>query len=694
MRDYLSHEVRNVVVLGHTGVGKTALMESMLYYTKASDRFGVTKEGSSLIDYDAEEIRRGLSVYTSIVPIEWKDCKINFLDTPGYIDFVRGEEEGSAVGDSALIVVDAKDVAQPGTQRAWESAQKNNLPTIFFVNKLDEENTSFDVAYQTLRDTFGKSVIPFEVPIIENGKIVGSVNILRDKAWYYEGEHANSDVAQPVPDDMVEMVNAYKNQIAEAVAMGDDELMEKFFSGEEFSEAELTRGVRLGVRNGEIRPVYSGSATHSIGIERLMDLIVKYFPTYGENGYIEVKDAASKEPVLLEANEKESLCAQVFKTIVDPFVGRISYVKVLSGVLSSDTSVYNTNREKIEKISSVFIVKGKHQTAVGKLFTGDIGAIVKLQVTQTNDTLCEKGKQYLVDPVVFSEPMLAMAVYPNSKNDEDKMSNALARMCEEDPTLRLENNLETKQTILYGVGDQHLDVVLNKLKSKYKVEVRLETPKVPYRETIRKTAIGEGRHKKQSGGHGQFGHVFVEYAPNPDVEEMVFEEKVFGGAVPKQYFPAVETGLRECMQHGVLAGYKVVNVKATLLDGKYHDVDSSEMAFKLAARLSYKAGMMDAKPILLEPIVDITVRVPDEFTGVIIGDFNKRRGAIIGMDLIDGYQEIKAQVPLAEVLKYPIDLRAMTQGRGTYTQEFNRYEPVPSQLAQPIIERHKQEMEK
>lgn len=693
MRDYLSHEVRNVVVLGHTGVGKTALMESMLYYTKASDRFGVTSEGSSLIDYDAEEIRRGLSVYTSIVPIEWKDCKINFLDTPGYIDFIRGEEEGSAVGDSALIVVDAKDVAQPGTQRAWENAQKHNLPTIFFVNKLDEENASFDTAYQTLRDTFGKSVIPFEVPIIENGKIVGSVNILRDKAWYYEGPHADADKAQPVPEDMVDMVNAYKNQIAEAVAMGDDELMEKFFSGEEFSEAELTRGVRLGVRNGEIRPVYSGSATHSIGIERLMDLIVKYFPTYGESGYIEVKDAASNETVLLETNEKESLCAQVFKTIVDPFVGRISYVKVLSGVLSSDTTVYNTNKEKTEKINSVFIVKGKHQTAAGKLFTGDIGAIVKLQVTQTNDTLCEKGKQYLAEPIVFSEPMLAMAVYPNSKNDEDKMSNALARMCEEDSTLRLENNLETKQTILYGVGDQHLDVILNKLKSKYKVEVRLETPKVPYRETIRKTAIGEGRHKKQSGGHGQFGHVFIEYAPNPDVEEMVFEEKVFGGAVPKQYFPAVETGLRECMQRGVLAGYKVVNVKATLLDGKYHDVDSSEMAFKLAARLSYKAGMMEAKPILLEPIVSVRVRVPDEFTGVIIGDFNKRRGAIMGMDLIDGYQEIQAQVPLSEVLKYPIDLRAMTQGRGTYTQVFERYEPLPAQLAQPIIDRHKVEME-
>ena len=361
--------------------------------------------------------------------------------------------------------------------------------------------------------------------------------------------------------------------------------------------------------------------------------------------------------------------------------------------MSADSVVYNTNKEKQEKISGIFIIKGKHQTAVGKLFTGDIGAVVKLQYTQTNDTLCEKNERYVTEDIPFSTPMLAMAVYPASKNDEDKMSNALARMVEEDPTLRLENNTETKQSVLYGVGDQHLDVVLAKLKAKYKVEVRLETPRVPYRETIRKTAIGEGRHKKQSGGHGQFGHVFIEYAPNPDVEEMVFEEKVFGGAVPRQYFPAVEAGLRECMTSGILAGFKVVHVKATLLDGKYHDVDSSEMAFKLAARLSYKAGMAEAKPILLEPIVNITVRVPDDFTGTIIGDFNKRRGAIMGMDMVDGYQEIKAQVPLAEVLKYPIELRAMTQGRGVYTQEFDRYDPVPQNLAERIIAQHKKEME-
>lgn len=692
MRDYLSHEVRNVVVLGHSGVGKTAVLESMLYFTKASDRFGVTSEGSSLIDYDAEEIRRGISVYATLVPIEWKDCKINFLDTPGYADFIRGVEEGVAVGDSALIVVDAKDVVQPGTQKAWEEAQKHNLPTIFFVNKLDEENTSFDTAYQTLRDSFGKSVIPFEVPIMENGKCIGSVNILRDKAWYFEGPLANSQKAQPVPENMVDIVKGYKDQIAEAVAMGDDELMEKFFSGEEFSEAELTRGVRLGVRSGDIRPVFSGSATHSVGIERLMDLIIKYFPTYGESGSITVHDEQGKD-VVLETNEKEKLCAKVFKTVVDPFVGRITYVKVLAGVMSADSVVYNTDKEKQEKISGIFIIKGKHQTAVGKLFTGDIGAVVKLQYTQTNDTLCEKNERYVTEDILFSTPMLAMAVYPASKNDEDKMINALARMVEEDPTLRLENNTETKQSVLYGVGDQHLDVVLAKLKAKYKVEVRLETPRVPYRETIRKTAIGEGRHKKQSGGHGQFGHVFIEYAPNPDVEEMVFEEKVFGGAVPRQYFPAVEAGLRECMTSGILAGFKVVNVKATLLDGKYHDVDSSEMAFKLAARLSYKAGMAEAKPILLEPIVNITVRVPDDFTGTIIGDFNKRRGAIMGMGMVDGYQEIKAQVPLAEVLKYPIELRAMTQGRGVYTQEFDRYDPVPQNLAERIIAQHKKEME-
>lgn len=685
MRDYLAHEVRNVTVLGHSGAGKTAVLEAMLHFTKATDRFGKTSEGSSIIDYDAEEIRRGLSVYTSIVPIEWKETKINFIDTPGYLDFVGEMESGSAAGDNVLIVVGAKDGVQPGTQRAWEIATEKGLPTIFFVNKVDEEHASFDKAYQGLRDAFGKSVIPFEVPILDGEEVIGSVNILRDKAWYFKGDKADRTKSYEVPEDMKDVVAAYKDQIAEAVAMGDDELMEKYFEGEPFTEAELTRGVRIGVRNGEIRPVFSGSAVNMTGIERLLDLIDKYFPMYGEQGILEVTDIETNEPVEILTDETGDLTVQVFKTIVDPFVGRISFLKVRSGVLTTDTQVYNPKKDKMEKINQIFIIKGKHQTAVGKLFTGDIGAVTKLQYTQTNDTLCEKGKHYVVDDITFSEPMLGVAVWPKTKNDDDKLTNALARMVEEDPTTRLVNNPETKENVLYGVGDQHIDVIVNKMKAKYKVEVNLTTPKIPYRETIKKTVIGEGRHKKQSGGHGQFGHVFVEFSPNPDVEDMVFEETVFGGAVPKQYFPAVETGLRECMVKGFLAGYRVVNIKANLKDGKYHDVDSSEMAFKLAAHLAYKDAMPKAGCILLEPIENVKVVVPEEYTGTIIGDLNKRRGTIMGMDMENGRQVITATVPLAELLKYPTDLRSMTQGRGVYTQEFDHYDPVPGNIAEKIV---------
>lgn len=691
MRDYLAHEVRNVTVLGHSGAGKTAVLEAMLYFTKASDRFGKTSEGSSLIDYDPEEIKRGITVYSTIVPIEWRDTKINFIDTPGYLDFIGEAESGLAAGDNALIVVGAKEGVQSGTMSAWDAAQSKKLPTIFFINKLDEEHSSFKKTYEGLREAFGKTVIPFEVPIVENGEVVGSINILRDKAWYFKGEKANRDKACDVPDDMKDEVAEYKNQIAEAIAMGDDELMEKYFSGEEFSEAELTRGVRIGVRSGEIRPVFSGSAINMTGIERLMDLIVKYFPTYGENGTVTVTDIEKEEPVELQTTENEKFTGLVFKTIVDPFVGRISFIKVKSGTLSADSSVYNPKKDKMEKIAQIYIIKGKHQTAVGKLFTGDIGAVTKLSVTQTNDTLCDKGCHYAVDPVNFTEPMLGVAVWPKSKNDDDKLSNALARMVEEDQTCRLVNNKETKENVFYGVGDQHIDVLVSKMRAKYKLEVTLTVPKVPYRETIKKVVVGEGRHKKQSGGHGQFGHVFVEFAPNPDVEEMEFDEKVFGGAVPRQYFPAVETGLRECMNKGYLAGFRVVNMKATLLDGKYHDVDSSEMAFKLAAHLAYKDAMPKANAILLEPIVAATVVVPDEYTGTIIGDFNKRRGTIMGMDLEGDHQKITAEVPLAEMMKYPTDLRSMTQGRGVYTQKFERYEPVPANIAEKVIANVKKE---
>ncbi len=689
MRDYKASEVRNVSVLGHSGAGKTSVLEAMLYYTKASDRFGKTSEGSSLIDYDSEEIKRGISIYTTVVPIEWQECKINFLDTPGYLDYVGEADAAIEVCDNALIVVSAKDNVQTGTINAWEKVRRRKIPAIFFVNKLDEDNTSFSQTYEALRERFGKVVVPFEIPIVEDNQIVGSVNILRNKAWYYKTDKASTTTFYDVPASMSALVDAYRDQIAETIAMCDDELMERYFSGEEFSDAELTRGVRIGVRAGDIVPVFSGVAIQSVGIERLMDLILKYFPTYGEKGIMEVTNLKDNSRESIRCSEDEVLSALVFKSIVDPFVGKISFLKVKSGVLSADSQVYNPVRDEVEKISQIFIIKGKHQTAVGKLFTGDIGAVVKLQYTQTNDTLCEKGISIQVDPIPFSSGLLSKSVKPLSKNDEDKVNGALAKIVEEDPSVRVVHNLETHESVIFGVGEQHLEVLVNKMKNKYKVDVVLNNPKIPYRETIKKTIIGEGRHKKQTGGHGQFGHVFVEFSHNPDEEEMVFADKVVGGAVPKGYFPAVESGLREMMHTGVLAGYKVVNVKAVLLDGKYHDVDSSEMAFKLAAHLAYKDALPKANPILLEPIMDLHIIVPDEYTGNIIGELNKRRGMILGMDLAEDKQNINAQVPLAEVMNFATDLRAITQGRGIYTQEFDHYAEVPSHLKDKVIAQSK-----
>ena len=679
MRDYLANEVRNVCLLGHRGAGKSAVVEAMLYFTKATERLGKTVDGTSAMDYDAEEVKRAMSVYTSIAPVEWKDCKINFVDTPGYLDFAGEAQSGIAVSDNALIVVGARDGVESGTRKAWNVVSERKLPTIFFVNKIDEENADFDTAYNQIRDAFGKSVIPFEVPIVEGGKVVGSVNILKNKAWYYN----DATTPKEVPADMQDIVSAYYEQITEAVAMCDDELMEKYFEGEPFTDAEIAKGVRFGIRNGEIRPVYCGSATNMTGIERLMDLIVEYMPSYAEKGTVEAVDA-SGEPVLLETSENEAATAFVFKTIVDPFAGRISFIKVMTGVISTDSQLVNVQKDKVEKMNQAYIIKGKHQVAVGKLFTGDIGAVIKLQYTETNDTLAQKGTAVTYPAIEFPRGMLGMAVWPKTRNDEDKLSSGLQRIQEEDKSCFIENNRETKETVIYGLGDQHIDVIKNKLKTKYKVEVELTKPKVQYRETIRSKVEAEGKHKKQSGGAGQYGHVKIEFEPC-DSEEMVFEERVFGGAVPRQYFPAVEAGLRECMEKGVLAGYKVVGVKATLYDGSYHEVDSKEIAFKMAAHLAYKAGMPKAKPVLLEPVVSVEVTVPDEYTGTIIGDLTKRRGTIMGQDMVGDNQVIQAEVPMAEMMVYATELRSMTQGIGTYTQKFERYDVAPTNVADKVI---------
>ena len=662
-------------------------MEAILHFTKKIDRKGKISDGNTALDFDSEEIKRQVSIYLSVAPVEWENCKINFIDTPGYLDYAGEQSAGIHVADNALIVISGKDGVQPGTETAVKAVREKGLPTIFFINKMDEENASFENVYNKLRELYGKTVIPFEIPIIEDKVVVGSVNVLRNKAWYFN----NKDEPAAVPEAMVDEVAEYYNQIAEAVAMTDDELMEKFFSEEPFSEHELAKGLRIGVRNGDILPIYCGSAETETGIRRLLDLITEYLPNYAEKGVI--SGTLQKEEKRLQTNENEGTSAFVFKTIIDPFVGKISYIKVMTGVLSSDTSLINVNKDKTEKIGSLFFINGKHQVAAGKVFTGDICAITKLALTETNDTLAVKEAKIIYPPIEFKPPMLEIAISPKSKNDEDKLSGGLQRLAEEDKSMKIIKNAETRQTILAGLGEQHIDVLLSKLKEKYKTEVETAEPKVQYRETIRGKVLAEGKHKKQSGGAGQYGHVFVEFEPVED-EDMVFEEKVFGGSVPRQYFPAVEAGLRECMLEGVLAGYKVVGVKATLTDGSYHEVDSKEIAFKSAARLAYRDGMPKANPILLEPIGKCEVYVSEEYTGTIVGDLNKRRGIILGMDALDnGDQKITAEVPMAEMQRYAIELRAMTQGRGEYIFDFERYEPAPQPIADRVIATAKKEKE-
>ena len=515
---------------------------------------------------------------------------------------------------------------------------------------------------------------------MENGKVVGSVNILRKKAWYYN----NPSTPQEVPADMADQVEEHYAEIAEAIAGTDDELMEKFFMEEEFDEHEIAKGLRIGVRSGDIRPVYCGSATEQTGIERLMDLITEYFPSYAEKGRVQALNAKN-ETIDMETNENEALSAFVFKTIVDPFVGKISYLKVMSGVLNSDSQVYNSIKETNEKISQIYVINGKFQIGVGKLFTGDIGAVVKLQNTETNDTLCTKSRVVHYPKIEYPEPMLGYAISPKTKADEDKLSIGLKNMMQEDGTIRYENNAETHEQVLYGLGDQHIDLILSKLKSKYKVEVQTATPTVQYRETIRGKAEAQGKYKKQNGGAGQYGDVWVRFEPT-DSDDMVFAEEVFGGAVPKQYFPPVEQGLRECMAKGPLAGFKVVGVKATLYDGSYHPVDSKEVAFKEAARLAYNKAMPNAKPALLEPIGKVTVVAPESYTGTLMGDITKRRGLILDMQLNDEHdQVIVAEVPMAEMLSYANELRAMTQGRGRYVIAFDRYQTAPKDVADKVI---------
>ena len=657
MKEYLGKDVRNVVLLGHSGAGKSALVESALFQTKAIDRMGKTTDGTAAMDFDPEEAKRGVSVYTAVGPVEWKNVKINFIDTPGYLDYEGEKVSGAAAADLAVIVVSAKDGIESGTESAFKLCKKNSIPVVFFINKIDDDNANFEKTVDELRAKFGASVVPFEIPVMEGKKMTGSSKVLDDPS------------------------NPHYDQIAEAIASADDELMEKFFEGEPFTPEETAKGLKLALKSGDVKPLFAGSAVNSQGVAQLLDFLKDNCPVYADLGTVTDKNGTE-----LKTDDSEAFSALVFKTVVDAFVGKISYVKIMSGNLTLQTPLYNSKKDQAEKAGGLFVLCGKQQIAVNKLSCGDIGALTKLMVTETNDTLCTKDKKVLFKDIEYPRPMLGVAVSPKTKDDEDKMSDALKKVLIEDKSLNFVRNGETGEQVLYGVGDQQLDVVVSKLKSRYKVEIVLKEPKVQYRETIKGKSEVQGKYKKQNGGAGQYGDVWVRFEPNPDSEEMVFAEEVFGGAVPKNYFPSVEAGLRNCMAKGPLAGCKVVNVKATLYDGSYHPVDSKPNSFEAAARLAFKAGIPKAHPILLEPIGKVTVICPEEYTGDIIGDFNKRRGMIMDTGSAEpGEAKIDAEVPMAEMLKYATELRSMTKGRGTYVIDFDRYEPAPQNVTDKVV---------
>lgn len=692
MKNYTADKVRNVVLLGHSGSGKTTYAEAALFYSGATKRFGKIDEGNTVGDYEAEEIRRKVSINTSVLPVEWQDTKINFLDTPGYFDFISEAKMAMSVADTALILVSAKSGVEVGTEKAWESIEEMHLPRFFFVNQMDDENADFEKTLADLRSNFGKAVAPLQIPFNdEDGKFIGFINLIkRDARKKVNGKLQ----ACEVPEDKIDEVEVLRSMLVEVAAESSEELMEKFFNDIELTEEEIYDGLLLGIENRSIAPVMCGSATLGYGVKLLMNTLVRFTPPAMESKKNFHAFIDGTDTVLCNTEDK-NFSAFVFKTISDPYIGRLNLFRVMTGKLDNTMSIYNVEKDTMEKVGHLYIVRGKEQIEVNELHTGDIGALAKLSNTSTQDTLATKEHPIVIPKLPLPSSVLSMAIQPKGKGDEDKLSAALSKIREEDPTIKMEVNKETKQTIISGIGEQQLDVMVNKLKTKYKIEVEMIDPIIPYRETIKGKSSVRGRYKKQSGGHGQFGDIVMEFEPSGDMSSpYVFVEKIFGGSVPKQYFPAVEKGLQECVLSGVLAGYPVVGLKATLTDGSYHPVDSSEMAFKMATSVAFKEGVPQAKPTLLEPIEHVEVLIPEKYMGDIMGDINKRRGRILSMDSVGSKKCIVAEVPASEMHKYATDLRSLTQSRGDYKHYFERYEEVPAEIQKKIIERRDKEKEK
>jgi len=684
VKRYAIDKLRNLVFASHGGAGKTTLSEALLHVGGAINRRGTVAEGNTVSDYDPEEIKRQISINTSLIPVEWQDHKLNILDTPGYFDFVGEVLSATRVVEGAVIIVCAAAGVEVGTEKVIGYCNQAGLPRLIFINKMDRENANFEQVLGQVQKLCGVKAVPLLLPVGNAEAHQGVVDLIRMKAYLLDksGKVAESEI----PADLLDEAETSRLALVEAIAATDDELTEKFLEDQPLTEEEMLRGLSAGVKAGDIVPVLCGSAEKETGIIQLMDYIIHCLPSPADVGPLSVVDVKSGENTELVPSEQGPVAAQVFKTMADPYVGKMNIFRVYSGVVKSDTVIFNANQGKDERLGQLFFMRGKEHVFVSEVSAGDIAGVAKLQVTTTGDTLCAKDKPIRFPLIELPKPKISMAAVPQAKGDEEKISSGLARLSEEDPTFVVEKNPITNELLISGIGELHMEVMVSRLSKKFGVTAVLKDPQVPYRETIKGKAKADYRHKKQSGGRGQYGHVIIEIEPLPTGEGFDFVDKIFGGAVPKQYIPAVEKGIRETMAEGILAGYPVVDVRVTLVDGSYHDVDSSEMAFKIASSMAFKKGFSEANPILLEPIYTITVEVPDAYMGDVIGDLNKKRGRILGMDPVNGLQRIRALVPLAEVFRYAIDLRSMTQGRGDFTLEFDHYEEVPAHIAEQVIE--------
>ncbi len=684
MKEYNTKEIRNIAILGHQGSGKTSISEALLYVGKAIDKKGEIERKNTVSDYLVEEQNKLASLSLSVLPVEWKDYKLNFIDVPGSDEFVGDLNQALEVVKGAIIMVDSLKGVEVGTERVWLEIRKRHIPAVIFVNKMDKENVKFEKVLEDIREKLGKKAVPFCWPIGKSENFEGFVNVIEMKARIYDGVESHD---APIWDEKKPKVDELHNMILESVAETSEELLDLYLMGEELPEDKVKEALRQGIIEGELTPVLVGSATKTIGVRTMLNMLIDYLPAPDELRALTGKDAKTGEELTRHTHDDEPFSAYVFKTTVDPFLGQISFLKINSGTLKLGQDVIISNKGDQKKMTNLFAPRGKQQIDCTSFHAGDIAALAKIEGLETGDTLADPKSPIVYPSVPLPTPVIYIAVHPKNKNDEDKISSALHRLNLEDPSFEIRRNKETAQLLLGGMGMNHLGYIIERMKNMFKVDIEIDEQKIVYRETIKKTVQAEGKHKKQSGGAGQFGHVWIKFEPSQELFE--FAEDVFGGAVPRNYFPAVEKGLVETLESGPLAGFPVINIKATLYDGSYHPVDSNEISFKLAAALAFKEACRTAQPTILEPIVKVEVVVKDQFVGDVMGDMNKRRGRVLGMDQTDGFQKVIAEVPEAEIVKYAIDLKAMTQGSGSFTREFLRYEEVPHHLIDKIVEAYK-----